>query len=154
MIDTPQIVRTPAQTTAIIRLTIPRERIQSVMGPGISELTAAVAAQGITPTGPWFTHHLRMDPAAFDFEICLPVPRPVTPVGRVEPGKLPAAKVARTVYHGPYEGLGLAWGELMDWIAANGYTPASDLWEVYLAGPESGPDTSSWRTELNRPLVS
>jgi hypothetical protein len=30
---------------------------------------AAVAAQGIAPAGPWFTHHLRMDPATFDFEI-------------------------------------------------------------------------------------
>jgi len=27
----------------------------------------------------------------------------------------------------------------MDWIAANGHTPAEDLWERYVAGPESGP---------------
>jgi len=27
-----------------------------------------------------------------------------------------------------------------------------DLWEVYVAGPESGPDPATWRTELNRPL--
>lgn len=47
------------------------------------------------------------------------------PTGRVKPGELPAAsKVARTVYHGSYEGLGAAWSE-----------PAS------------------WRTELNQPLV-
>ncbi len=104
-------------------------------------------------TGPWFTHHLRMDPDVFDFEICLPVAAPVSAAGRVQPGLLPAATVARTVYRGPYEGLPSAWGEFDAWITAQDRTPAPDIWEVYVAGPESGPDPAGWRTELNRPLV-
>ena len=52
---------------------IPRAEIQKVMGPGYREVMAAVAAQGIAPVGPWFTHHLRMDPDTFDFEIGVPV---------------------------------------------------------------------------------
>jgi len=153
MLDKPQITQTTAQLTAIIHLTIPRGEIRNVMGPGISELMAAIAAQGIAPAGPWFTHHLRMDPDIFDFEISVPVTRPVVATGRVKPGQLPGTKVARTVYHGPYEGLGGAWGEFDAWIAANGHTPASDLWECYVAGPESNPDPATWRTELNRPLT-
>ena len=66
MIDKPQVVQTSAQHIAIIHLTVPREEIRNVMGPGLSELMAAVAAQGVSPTGPWFTHHLRMDPETFD----------------------------------------------------------------------------------------
>jgi len=58
MLDTPQITHTTAQQTAFIHLTVPRNEIQNVMGPGISELMATVAAQGIATTGPWFTHHL------------------------------------------------------------------------------------------------
>jgi effector-binding domain-containing protein len=77
----------------------------------------------------------------------------VTPVGRVKPGQLPATRVARTVYAGPYEDLGAAWGELMQWMSANGHSPASNLWESYLSGPESSPDSAQWRTELNRPLL-
>lgn len=153
MLDTPQIVRTEAQLTAIIRLTIPREEIRHVMGPGITELLAAVTAQGIAPGGPVFSHHLRMDPKTFDFEIGVPVAKPVSAAGRVKAGKLPAATVARTVYHGPYEALGPAWAELNAWIAAEGRTPAPDLWECYVAGPESNPDPATWRTELNRPLT-
>jgi effector-binding domain-containing protein len=153
MLDTPHITQTAAQRTAVIRLTIPREEICNVMGPGLMELMAAVAAQAIAPCGPWFTHHLEMSPEMFDFEICLPVPTPVAAVGRVQPGQLPAARVARTVYHGPYEGLGDAWGEFEGWIAANGHQSASDLWECYVAGPESSPDPAQWRTELNRPLI-
>jgi len=153
MIDTPHLTQTAAQSTAIIRLTIPRDQIQTVMGPGIRELMAAVAAQGITPTGPWFTHHLRMDPGVFDFEIGVPVPKPVSAAGRVQAGRLPAAKVARTVYHGPYEGLPAAWGEFDAWIGTEGHTPGPSLWECYVAGPESNPDPATWRTELNRPLA-
>ena len=153
MLDRPGITQTVAQTTAIIRLVIPRADIQKVMGPGIAELMAAVAAQGIAPAGPIFSHHFRMDPEIFDFEIGVPVAAPISAAGRVKPGQLPAATVARTVYHGPYEGLSSAWGEFTDWIAAAGHTPAADLWECYVSGPESGPDPATWCTELNRPLT-
>ena len=153
MIDPPYVTKAAAQRTAMIRLTVPRSEIQNVMGPGIQEVMAALTSQGIAPAGPWLTHHLRMDPEVFDFEICVPVPSPVAASGRVVPAVLPAATVARTVYHGPYEGLGDAWGEFMGWIAANGHKPASDLWEVYAVGPESSPNPADWRTELNVPLV-
>jgi effector-binding domain-containing protein len=153
MLDRPQIVQTAAQPTAVIRLTIPRSEIQQVMGPGRRELMDAVAAQGITPAGPWFSHHLRMDPHLFDFEIGVPVTTQVAAAGRVKPGQLPAALVARTVYHGPYEGLASAWSEFNAWIAAEGHTPGPEHLECYVAGPESGPDPAAWSTELTRPLT-
>jgi effector-binding domain-containing protein len=153
MIDTPQIVQSKAQLTANIHLTIPRSEMRHVMGPGIQEIMATLADQEIKLVGPWFTHHLKMESATFDFEISVPVAIDVKAAGRVQPGKLPSMKVARTVYHGPYEGLGSAWGEFDAWIKANGHKPAADLWECYLAGPESGSDPIKWRTELNRPLV-
>jgi effector-binding domain-containing protein len=153
VLDTPEITQMSPQLTAIVHLTLPRNEIQHAMGPGLAEVRAAVADQGIAAPGPWFTHHRRMDPGTFDFEICLPVAAPVTAVGRVEPSEVPAATVARTVYRGPFEGLGDAWGEFDAWLTANGHTPAADLWERYLAGPESSPDPTEWRTELNRPLV-
>lgn len=67
--------------TAVIHLTVPREEVHNVMGPGLSELLATVAAQGMTPTGPWFTHHLRMAPDVFDFEIGVPVDAPISKSG-------------------------------------------------------------------------
>lgn len=153
MIDRPQVTQTTAQTTAMIRLTVPQAEIHKVMGPAISELMAVVAAQGIEPAGPWLTHHLRRDPEVFDLEVCVPVTGSVAPAGRVTPGRLRAATVARTIYQGDYAGLGAAWSEFEAWIAASGHTPAPDLWECYVAGPESNPDPASWRTELNWPLL-
>jgi effector-binding domain-containing protein len=140
MIDTPQITQSAAHLAAVIRLTAPREEIRKIMGPAIRELMTAVAAQGMAPAGPVFSHHLRMDPNVFDFEVGVPVSKPVSPMGRVRPGQVPATTVARTVYHGVYEGLGSAWGEFDGWITADGHTPGPDLWECYVAVPESCPD--------------
>jgi effector-binding domain-containing protein len=154
MIDEPQIVQTAAQQAAVIHVIVPRDKIREVMGPGYSELMESLAAQGVTPLGPWFTHHFKMDPDTFDFEIGVPVAAPVKPAGRMKAGQLPAAKVARTVYHGPYEGLPGGWGQFDEWIKNNGHDSGPGLWEVYTVGPESGSDSSKWRTELNRPLAS
>ena len=153
MLDTPQIVQTEGQSTAVIRLTIPRAEIQTAMGPAIAEVMAAVTAQGLAPAGPVFSHHLRMDPDTFDFEVGVPVKAPVSATGRVKASRLPAVTAARTVYSGPYEGLGSAWCEFGEWIAAEGHKPAANLWECYAAGPESSADPATWRTVLNRPLI-
>ena len=152
MIDEPKVVETSEQKAAVIHITVPRDKIQEVMGPGHTELMSALKEQGIKPAGPWFSHHFRMDPAVFDFEIGVPVADEVKPSGRVKPGTLPATKVARTTYRGGYEGLGSAWGEFNAWLDTHGHAVAGDLWEVYAAGPETGNDASLYRTELNRPL--
>ncbi|MGD8277006.1 MAG: GyrI-like domain-containing protein [Gemmatimonadota bacterium] len=153
MIEAPNVTQTAARLTAVIHVTIPREEIRNVMGPGIGELMTVIADQGIDPAGPWFTHHFGMDPEVFDFEIGVPVAAPVTASGRVRTSDWPAMKVARAVHHGTYEGLGAAWRELDAWIDAQGLTPAPDLWECYVTGPDSNADPASWRTELNRPLI-
>lgn len=154
MLDDPEILQTAAQAIAFIALEVSRADIRNVMAPGLAELRAALAAQGVAATGPWFTHHFRMDPAVFDFAICLPVSTAVSAAGRVQAGELAAATVARTVYHGDFGGLAAAWGELDAWVAAAGHKPRADLWECYLAGPEVSADPADWRTQLNRPLLA
>jgi effector-binding domain-containing protein len=146
MIDEPKIVHTEAQPAAVIHVTVAKDKIREVMGPGLKELRDTLAAQGIEPTGPWFTHHLALSSSQWDFEIGLPIAVPIEPQGRVKPGELPALTAARTVYHGGYEGLGSAWGELMSWIEAEGHVAAPSLWEIYL-------EEKPGRTELTRPLV-
>lgn len=153
MIETPHITQSDACQTAVIKLSIPRADIRHVMGPAIQEVIAAVVAQGVGPAGAVFSHHFAMHPDTFDFEVGVPVSAPVTPVGRVQSGELPAARVVRTVLHGDYELLPGAWGEFKDWIEKEGLPCAPDLWEAYVIGPQSGPNSSGWRTELNQPLL-
>lgn len=152
MLDAPEITQTEAQPTATIRLTIPRDQIGMVMGPAMEEVKATVAAQGLVPAGPMFSHHFRMDPEIFDFEVGLPVQTAIAPAGRVQASELPARRVARTTYHGGYEGLGSAWSEFNQRIAAEGLTPDDELWECYATGLDSDLDPSTFRTVLNRSL--
>jgi effector-binding domain-containing protein len=153
MIETPRIIETAARPTAYVHLKVPFSEIRNEMGPALDEVEAALAAQGITPAGPWLTHHRQAPQDGFDVEVSVPTDRPVAPTGRVKAGELPAGKVARAVYRGGYEGLGDGWGELMDWIEAEGLKPAANLWEVYAVGPSDAEDEAAWQTELNRPLV-
>ncbi len=152
MIATPQIMQTKAQEAAVIHLTIPRSEMMKQFGPAVGELMAALAAQKVEPIGAVFAHHLRMMPDTFDFELGVKVSAPVKAAGRVKPGQLPAAKVAHTVYSGPYEGLPSAWSEFDRWMTANGCEQAENLWELYTVGPQSTPAPANWRTELYRPL--
>lgn len=153
MIDTPTLVQTTDQLTAVIRFNIPKADIQKVMGPAIQELMAVTAEQGIGPAGAWFSHHFRLDPDEWDFEVAVPVLAPVVPSGRVVPGRLTSMRVARTTYRGGYEGLGGGWSEFNAWIAESGQIPSPSFWEVYRVGPETTLDSSKWQTELNRPLA-
>ncbi len=51
MLEAPSIISVPEQSAAIIRITVPRSDMQSVMPPAIKELRTVLAAQGITPAG-------------------------------------------------------------------------------------------------------
>lgn len=154
MLDTPKIVETAELAAAVIHLTVARGEMPSVFGPAVSELLTTLGNQGIEPVGGIFAHHLKLSADSFDFELGIQVTSPVEPAGRVKPGCLPATKVARTVYTGPYEGLPSAWHEFEGWMSANGHERAAELWELYAVGPQSTPDPAQWRTELNRPLAS
>jgi len=153
MIDTPLITMSNEQLTAVIHLQIAKDEIQRAMGPAIQEVMAAVAAQDIARAGPVFTHHFKITPAGWDFEVGVPVLAQVSATGRVRPGRLPATRVARTNYRGPYEGLGAAWAEFRAWVDAQGQAATLDLWEFYVVGPESNLGPNAWCTELNQPLT-
>lgn len=150
----PTITSVAAQTTAVIRLDIPRAAMQAEMGPAIGELMRTLASQRLTPAGPLFSRHFAMHPDRFEFEVGVPVDGPVRPEGRVVASILPAAKVARAVLEGDYAGLAQGWAGLLNWIEAHRFPTQAGLWEVYLKGPAADPDPASWRTELNKPLAN
>ena len=152
-IDAPRIVQSEAQELAVIHLEIPRSEIQQVMDPAIREVMSVVTSQGIGPTGPLCAYHVGLSKERFDFDVGFPVSAPVRPTGRVRPGRIPSVRVARTIYRGPYEGIFQAWRDFNTWVDTHRHKGASQLWERYLVGPESGPEASRWQTELNRPLL-
>jgi effector-binding domain-containing protein len=154
MIATPEIIESTPRPTAVIHVTIPRDQIRSTMPEAINEIIATLSSQGLPPAGPLFEHHLTTSAERFDFEVGFPVNGRVTPAGRVKPGEQPGGRIARTVYQGDYEGLFGAWSEFGAWMKREGHVGRGDLWEIFLAGPESSESPADWRTELCLPLKS
>ncbi len=120
MLDESTIIDVAECPAAVVRIRTPREEMREAMGAGRKALFDGLAQQGQSPAGPMFSHHFKMEPGIFDFEIGVPVDRPVTASGRLQPGHIPAAKMVRTIYHGAYEGLGEAWESFDDSIAVQG----------------------------------
>lgn len=145
----PEVITTKALPTAVINLMIPGRDMSKYMDPAIQEILKAIKDQGMEPAGPMFSYHHRRPADTFDFEIGFPVAKSIKPVGRVISGTLPAEKVVRSIYHGPYEGLGSAWGELQAWVREQKIAESGRFWECYLDNPAEVEDPKDYRTELN-----
>jgi effector-binding domain-containing protein len=64
-------------------------------------------------------------------EVGVELTRPCPLTGRVVASSLPAGKVAMTVWHGSYDGLGSAHRAVLDWCVAQGQRLAGPRWEIY-----------------------
>ncbi len=154
LITTPTVLATEPVHVAAIRLHIPRNGMAQQLPPALEELFRTLVAQGLTPAGPWFAHHIELPTDHFHFDACVPVPSPIQLTGRVEPGTIPAMTVARTLYRGPYTRLPEAWTEFRAWITAQHLPTATEIIERYVVNPSTTLDPDQLQTELVWPLLS
>jgi effector-binding domain-containing protein len=161
MIETPKIVEYPGQThAAVIHIKdIPRNTIQTEMGPAIQENLRVLAEQDVKPIGPMFAHHLTQSSKVFNFEVGFPVQQAIKESGRVKNSSLPSGTMAFTRHVGPYEELHAAWTEFSEWmslnICSNGMhhlKKGDTLFEIYTIGPETTANAHEYQTELYQTL--
>ena len=152
LITTPTVLPTELVTVARIRLHVPRNGMQQHLPPALEEIFRTLVAQKITPAGPWFAHHIELPATHFHFDACVPVPAPVEPAGRVEPGTIPAMTVARTLYRGPYTHLPQAWVEFRAWTVSQQLPTDTQVIERYVVNPSTTLDPDQLQTELVWPL--
>ena len=76
-----------------------------------------------------------MDPKVFDFEIGVPVSGPIAPPVASNRAICPPPRWLARSTSGPYEGLSGAWGELAQWIKAEGLAEAAELLGMLRQGP-------------------
>ena len=149
MITPPEVITTKEIITATIPLMIPCQDMGKYMDPAIQEVIQAITGQGSSIAGPMFSYHHRRPSDTFDFEIGFPVAKAIKEEGRVVNGKLPAVQVVCTVYQGPYDNLGQAWGALQQWVREQKLPETGRFWESYLNNPDEVKDPKEYRTELN-----
>ena len=120
------------------------------------EVFAHLGRHGVRPTGPplgiYYDEEFRERDA--DVEAAAPVTEAFPEGKRVKRQDLPAVEKAACIVHeGAYEAIGATYGQLMAWIEANGYRVNGPVREVYLRGPESGGDPSTYVTEIQLPVA-
>ena len=152
MNETPEVLEAESLLTAVVPLVAPNDQLKSVIGPAIGEVAMALKQCAVMPCGALFVLVKSRRDGVVDLEVGFPVPERVAPSGRVVPSQLPAARVARALYTGSYEGLAAAWAELDRWVASQELCASEVGWEFYVRGPESSADPTDWCTELSRVL--
>lgn len=141
----------PAQSVASVRDNVPIQGIGQLFGEVFGHLGQHKVSPAGPPIGVYYDEEFHEEET--DVEIAVPVAGSVPESDRVKERQLPAVEeMACLVHQGGYETIGGTYGQLMKWIEANGYRLAGPTREVYLQGPESGDDTSTYVTEIQIPV--
>lgn len=170
MTDTPTYLRPPhegvsylvtQQIPTVVRLAqdVAPDGMPAIFDETFAALVPALAEAGVQIAGPAISLHHRMPGATVTFEAGFPVAAPLD--GQLEaggitflPSSMPATQVATVSHLGGYDGLGDAWGRLMQQVAADGHQPALPFWEVYVTEPSPDLDPATLRTDLVLPYES
>lgn len=148
----PELVTVQPVTAAVVKGTISSGEVTDFFDQSFTVLGGALAAQGLTPTGPAFALYRGVPDETMSLEVGFPTERAIEADGAAEAGELPGARVARLVHAGSFDGLTDAWQRLGRWIGEQGLTPGDPFWEVYLTEPSPEMDPADLRTELNWPV--
>ena len=148
------IKKVNAHRVAAIRDVIPT---YSEQGHLWGELCAYLEQCKVKSAGPCFTLYYDDEyrERDVDAEVCEPVQAdaPLPDHGRVKVYELPAVEtMACVVHHGSYDMLDQAYKDLLTWIETSGYRIVGPNRDVYLRGPESGGDPSTYVTEVQIPV--
>jgi DNA-binding transcriptional MerR regulator len=141
----------PSQAVASVRDVIPT---YGDVGQLFGEIFAYLGQHRVSPSGPPATiyHDEDFREQDVDVEVVVPVASPAPEGERVKTRDLCGGHMACVVHQGGYGTIGGTYGQVMGWIEANDYHIAGPPREIYLKGPESGDDPSTYVTEIRIPV--
>ena len=144
----------PALQTAAISETVQLDDLGPWFQGALGELTATVAAQGVSTTGPAGSM------IANDFfvnergaiTIFVPSAGSISPVGRVQACALPAVELATIVHAGSHADIDRSYGALATYVSDRALGVDGPIRERYLVGRLDTADEGAWRTEIGWPI--
>ncbi|MDI3330591.1 MAG: GyrI-like domain-containing protein [Micrococcus sp.] len=149
VLDAPEV-----PTVVNVATDYPMDRMAEIFDSTFTALFPALGELGIQPVGPAFALHTRMPTETVDFEVGIPVDRPLTEATTADtgltltPSRLPGGRIAIISHLGSYDGLAEAWGRFMQAVADSGHQPGLPFWEIYVTEPSPEADPATMRTDL------
>jgi DNA-binding transcriptional MerR regulator len=144
----------PALQTAAISEAVRLDELGPWFQGALGELTATLAGQGVTTTGPpgavVANDFFANDRGAIT--IFVPSADAIGPVGRVEACALPAVELATIVHAGSHIDVDRSYGALATYVSDRALGVDGPIRERYLVGPLDTADEDAWRTEICWPI--
>jgi DNA-binding transcriptional MerR regulator len=144
----------PSLETAAISSVIALGDLGAWFQGAIGELYGTAGAQRVGAAGPpgaMIANEFFADDYG-EVTVFLPVGRPLRPVGRVTPTRLPATELATITHHGSHEDVDRAYGALGAYVSERAIVVDGPIRERYLVGRHDTPDENRWRTEIGWPI--
>ncbi|HQQ25138.1 MAG TPA: GyrI-like domain-containing protein [Methanomassiliicoccales archaeon] len=133
-----EIVNTKETPAIAIREKVKVTEIPAVMERMYGELFPHLG-RDVKCAGPPFAFYHSWEGEIMDIEVGFPISGKGIEAGNVKAIKLPAARAAVATHIGPYDRLTDTYNIMMEWMKANGHTPAPFMWEEYLNSPQEVP---------------
>ena len=146
----PEIESRPEVHLAVVRETVPFDRIPELYDRAYPAIFQALAETGVSPAAaPMGVMHGSPAAEGLDLSVAVPIPQPYTGTGGgITAETMPAARTATMLLRGDFSGLSAAYERLYAWISERGEQPTGIAWEQYLTEPEPGGDPA-----LNETLI-
>jgi len=155
----PRLEQRPAQHYVAIAAHAPMADLPQVLPQLFNDIFAWVGQHQAPQAGPPFIRYMVIDmERELEFEVGIPVARPIDGDARVQPGVVPAGQYVTAVHTGPYDQLMEATRSLLEWADQHGIVwqttrrGDAEVWvarlEYYPTDPEQEPDANKWETEL------
>lgn len=128
--------------------------IPNLMSQAFCTLEQALKSAKATPTGAPFAHYRSVRDGHVEVDVGFPVAaasREALAAAGLELGQTASGKAMHGLHVGPYEQLAQFYDAIIAELRDQGLTPAEDMWERYLDGPEVPPE--KMRTEVIWPAA-
>jgi effector-binding domain-containing protein len=140
-----------AQHTLSIRFRAAAQDLPAHLGRIYGSVMQHLETLGEQDTGAAYAAFHNMDMQNLDMEAGFPVSRSLPGKDDIQAGQIPAGMFAVCHYTGPYDQVGPAYEQLMQFIMERGYTVAGPAYEWYFDGPDVPPQDS--RTDIVFPVM-